>query len=80
MNCKRIHEELVFRFADNEMELELQVAFKRHVADCPHCAREAQYTRRLLMIVRQKVERCSAPTHLRERILAALPHRRGLQT
>lgn len=80
MNCKKVLEELIFRFADDEMEQELRVEFKRHVADCPHCARQAQYTRRLLMVVRQRATRCAAPTHLRERILAALPHRRDLRT
>ncbi len=76
MKCKRVREEFVFRFVDNEMGQELQVAFDRHVADCPHCAQQTQFTRRLLTIVRERTVRCHAPTSLRDRILAHLPHRR----
>jgi len=79
MNCKKIREELVFLYADQEMEAELRIAFDRHVADCPHCAQSTQYTTRLLMIVRERAGRCSAPNRLRERILATLPHRRSFQ-
>lgn len=79
MNCKQICEKWIFLYADNEMERELQVAYKRHMADCPQCARKARQTRRLLMIVREGVVRCEAPKRLRQRILATLPHRRGPQ-
>lgn len=75
-DCKKIHDELVFLYVDNEMGQEMLVSFKRHLADCPECAQEAQYTRKLVMIVRQRVRRTSAPTSLRERILAGLPRRR----
>lgn len=75
-DCKRIHEELVFLFVDDEMGEEALLAFKRHIADCPECAEDAKYTRRLLMIVRERAGRCNAPRDLRDRILAALPHRR----
>jgi len=33
------------------------------------------YTRKLLVIVREKCVRCSAPERLRHRILTSLPHR-----
>lgn len=77
MDCKRIKEELVFLFADNEMGQELLISFRRHVSVCPHCAREAEYTRELLTIVRRRAIRRPAPRGLRTKILAALPHRRG---
>ena len=76
-NCKKIHEELVFLYADNEMGQEMLVAFKSHLARCPECAHDAEFTRKLLMVVRQRCGRTTAPNSLRERILAALPHRRG---
>ena len=55
---------------------DLLIAYRSHVADCPHCAQEAQLTRRLLTIVRERCVRCEAPSRLRARILAGLPRRR----
>lgn len=75
-DCKKIHEELVFLYADNEMGQEMLVAFKRHLADCPECAQDAQYTQKFLMVFRQRARRARAPRSLRERILAGLAHRR----
>ena len=76
MDCKRIKEELVFLFADNEMGQDLLISFRRHVSACPHCAREAEYTQELLTIVRRRAIRRPAPRGLRTKILAGLPHRR----
>lgn len=75
-DCKKIHEELVFLYADNEMGQETLVAFKQHLAACPECAQDTKFTQKLLLVVRQRCGRASAPNSLRERILAALPHRR----
>lgn len=76
MDCRKVREELVFLYIDNEMGQELLVAFQRHVSRCPHCAQEAQYTRRLLTILRERAGRRRAPRRLRAQILARLPHRR----
>ncbi len=76
MDCKQIKEELVFLYADNEMGQEVLIAFKRHVSVCPHCARKAEFTRRLLELVRERARRRQAPRRLRAKILAGLPHRR----
>lgn len=76
MNCKQIKEEMVFLFADNEMGQELLIAFRRHVTDCPHCAREAQYARQLLALLRERAIRRAAPSGLRTKILASFAHRR----
>ncbi len=75
MKCEKFQEDFLFRFVDNELGQELLVHFRRHVADCPHCAQQARYTRRLLMIVRERAGRSKAPSRLRARILARLPHR-----
>jgi len=75
MNCKEIKEELVILFADNELGQERMVAFRRHVADCPACAHQAEFTCRLLTIVRKRAIRLGAPSRVRARILAVLPHR-----
>jgi mycothiol system anti-sigma-R factor len=79
MNCKQIKEELVFLFIDNEMGQELLISFRRHVSDCPHCAREAQHARFFLTLLRERAGRHQAPRALRTRILASLPHRRGVR-
>ena len=76
MDCRKIREELVFLYADNEMGRELLVAFQRHVPLCPNCAREARFTRRLLTVVRERAVRWRAPRRLRAKILARMPHRR----
>ena len=46
-DCKKIHEELVFLYADNEMGQEMLVTFQRHIADCPGCAAEMDLIRRM---------------------------------
>jgi len=74
MDCKKVGEAL-FLFFDNEMEEDLLAPFRDHVSGCGDCAKRVAYTRRLLLIVREKCERCSAPERLRIRILTAFPHR-----
>ena len=77
MECKQVKEELVFLFVDNEMGREMLVAYKRHVSDCPHCAREADFARLFLTLLRRRTLRRRAPQGLRSKILARLPHRRS---
>jgi len=74
MDCKEVGMAL-FLFFDNEMEEELLAPFRDHVSQCGHCAKRMAYTRKLLVIVREKCVRCSAPDRLRHRILTSLPHR-----
>ncbi|HZF13962.1 MAG TPA: hypothetical protein VFE33_34650 [Thermoanaerobaculia bacterium] len=76
MDCKRVNE-VIFLFFDNEMEEDLLSPFRDHVALCGACARRMDYTRKLLLIVRERCLRCSAPERLRHRILISLPHRGG---
>lgn len=76
MNCHRVRE-VVFLYTDNEMGEELLVSFRAHLSLCPECARRADYTRRLLQIVRQYCKPAPAPERLRQRILTSLPHRRS---
>jgi len=81
MDCKRVRE-VIFLFFDNEMDDELLTPFQDHVSHCGHCAHTMVYTRKLLLIVRQRCVRCTAPERLRHRILISMPHRRagGLET
>jgi len=74
MDCKEVGT-VLFLFFDNEMEEELLAPFRDHVAQCCHCTKRMAYTRKLLVIVREKCVRCAAPDRLRHRILTSLPHR-----
>jgi mycothiol system anti-sigma-R factor len=76
MNCREVRATL-FLFVDNEMEEERRTPFRDHVAGCPGCAKQYHYTERLLLIVRERCGRCTAPAELRTRILTSFAHRRG---
>ena len=75
MDCKEVGA-VLFLFFDGEMEDKMLTPFKDHVGRCGHCARHVNYTRKLLLIVRERTVRCTAPESLRHRILTRLPHRR----
>ena len=74
MDCKEVSL-VLFLFFDNEMEEETLTPFKDHVGRCGDCAKQVDYTRKLLLIVRERTVRCSAPDRLRHRILISFPHR-----
>lgn len=74
MDCKEVSV-VLFLFFDNELEEELLAPFRDHVAGCGHCARQMDYTRKLLLVVRERCHRCAAPDDLRVRILTRMPHR-----
>jgi len=78
MNCKRVNE-VLFLFFDNELEDDLLDPFRAHTRGCPICAQRLDYTRKLLLLVRECCRRESAPERLRMRILASMPHRRGAE-
>lgn len=73
MNCKRMRW-LVFLFADDELEPDVETDYHDHVERCPRCAAEAARAHHLLMVVRRTERRC-APKTLRARILARIPQR-----
>ena len=75
MDCKEVSAAL-FLFFDNEMDEEMLTPFHDHVGHCVGCAKRVDYTRKLLLIVRERTVRCCAPERLRHRILGNLPHRR----
>lgn len=76
MDCRSFRQS-IFLFADNELEHELVTSFREHSELCPDCARRADYTRRLLSLVRERCCRESAPPQLRIRILAVVRQRRA---
>lgn len=75
MDCKRVIDR-VYLFFDDEMGDDERAPFQEHIDGCPHCARRYRFTRRFLLLVRERCVRCSAPEQLHRRILVSLPHRR----
>ena len=71
MNCRKVRE-VVFVYTDNEMEGELLISFRQHLAMCPECARQTVFAECLVMVVRQRCVRTLAPEQLRQRILTGL--------
>jgi len=53
MDCKEVGS-VLFLFFDNEMEDDLLTPFRDHVARCGECARQMDYTRKLLLVVRER--------------------------
>lgn len=76
MDCKRAAE-AIFLFFDNEMDDDLLSPFQEHVSRCGLCAHRMDYTRKVLLLVREHCIRRAAPPRLRLRILTSLPHRNG---
>lgn len=74
MECKKVTE-VLFLFFDDELEEELKASMQDHLTRCPGCASRLAYTRKLLILVRQRCVRRMAPPRLRARILSSLPHR-----
>jgi mycothiol system anti-sigma-R factor len=74
MDCKEVSL-VVYLFFDNEMDEDTLTPFRDHVGRCGHCAKQVDYTRKLLLIVRERTVRWAAPDSLRLRILTHLPHR-----
>ena len=73
MDCSRF-EEIIFLYTDDQLEREVVVLYRQHIELCPECARRAAYTQRMLMVMRKRCVRASAPDGLRRRILASLKH------
>jgi mycothiol system anti-sigma-R factor len=67
MDCRRFREAVYLFDADTGEEL--LMSFRAHCADCPRCAGEAEFKRRLLELVRRRCCRQNAPAELRARIL-----------
>jgi anti-sigma factor (TIGR02949 family) len=75
MDCKEVSS-VLFLFFDNEMDDDMLTPFRDHVGSCDGCKKTVDYTRKLLMIVRERTIRCNCPDGLRHRILTSMPHRR----
>ena len=71
MNCKEV-QEAVFLFTDNELDRDLLISFRQHLELCPECARQIDYTRKLLTVFRSRCCREAAPARLRLRILGVV--------
>ena len=74
MNCRKVQEEFVIVFCQDEAGMTLRVAIRQQVEACPDCQEKAAATRRMVAIVRSHCSQ-KAPQDLRSRILSCLPHR-----
>ena len=68
MDCKGVRKS-IFLFIDQELDPQAARRLERHVEGCPQCWRRRDYTQRWLLLVRQRMDRLSAPLSLRRRIL-----------
>lgn len=73
MTCHEVNAAL-FLFFDGELEEELLVPFRDHVSGCEECAKRMAYTRKLLLIVREKCTHAPAPRKLLTRVIDSIPH------
>lgn len=71
VKCRKVKEEFILVFSENEDGRQLRVAIQRHVTVCPECAAKAEHTRRIVTLIRERC-RCEAPRDLRHRILSKL--------
>jgi mycothiol system anti-sigma-R factor len=74
MDCRQV-KEVVFRYIDNEMDADLLLSFRNHVALCAKCRQHVSGKEWVVIRVR-RCRRTAAPVRLRRRILTSLPHRR----
>lgn len=74
MNCRKVQEEFVVVFCQDEAGTTLRVAIRQQVETCPDCQEKAAMTHRMVAIVRTRCVR-TAPQTLLGRILSCLPHR-----
>lgn len=72
MNCRRVKEEFVMIFGQQDEGRSLLIAMQRHVQACPHCHERAENTRRIVTILRQRCLPSRAPKGLRSRIVDGL--------
>lgn len=71
MDCKRVIDR-VYLFFDGEIADDERTPFQEHLDGCPHCARRYRFTRKLLLLVRERCVRCTAPETLHQRIRVSL--------
>lgn len=71
MDCEKVRQE-IFLYIDKEMDEEAQAWVSAHLSRCGDCSRHIRYTIKMLMLVRQRCSRRSAPDGLRSRILERL--------
>lgn len=71
MDCDRASE-VMYLFFDDGLGDDLRAPLQEHLDACGRCADRLSYTRKLLLIVRQRCVRHHAPGSLRERIRVSL--------
>lgn len=71
MNCRDVQREL-YPYMDGEFEVEEAVQFEAHLESCEDCRQLLIFEKNLFSGIREKLNVCEAPSHLRSQILNAL--------
>ena len=71
MACNRVRR-AVFLWVDRDREVLPRVPMERHLEGCPHCRERATRIEQVIVMVRTRCFRRSAPMALQERIRALL--------
>lgn len=71
MGCKRVRR-AVFLWVDRDREQLPREPMERHLEDCPNCRERAMRIEQVVVMVRTRCARRSAPTELQQRIRALL--------
>lgn len=71
MACNRVRR-AVFLWVDRDREELPRATMERHLEGCPHCRERATRIEQVIVMVRTRCARRSAPIELQERIRALL--------
>ncbi|HEX8154936.1 MAG TPA: zf-HC2 domain-containing protein [Thermoanaerobaculia bacterium] len=63
---------VVYFFLDGSLGANKQTDFNSHLSSCPDCERRTQVSKRLREFVRRRVDRISAPDHLKVRLTRSI--------
>jgi anti-sigma factor (TIGR02949 family) len=63
---------VVYFFLDGSLGQKKQTDFNSHLSDCPDCERRTNVHKRLREFVKTRVDRVSAPDHLKLRLTRSI--------
>ncbi|MEL7061887.1 MAG: hypothetical protein AAGN46_17810 [Acidobacteriota bacterium] len=72
MKCRRVRDEFILIFGQEDAGRRLLVAIRHHADTCPDCQETARQTQHFVTILRQRCSRWQAPSSLRNRIVEHL--------
>jgi len=67
----------VYEYIDDEVDIERRMLIRAHLEECGHCLEEYGLEEVIKTVVHRSCGSDPVPTHLRERVLAAMEMARG---